>query len=136
MDHAETGPVTASVLTNFGLRVPDLTPSAIGAYGFGVDLSVRRQFPGGVVLNWADSNNPSKRGLPYGQIGVELYAYFGDAPANDPTLFTYMGRATRNPHSLDLAPANAGLVCSMAGRFVTGRGLTGPFGSVVSFVST
>lgn len=86
------------------------------------------------TIRFSDSNTPDTRGKPFGALQLELWRTIGIAPATDPATASYYGAATKQPFPSEFAPADVTKWCTYWGRWVTRRGLVGPWSLPVSMV--
>jgi hypothetical protein len=89
----------------------------------------------GIIVRYHDSSTPSVKSKPYGVIGALVYAKASLTPITDPTLLSFEGTQTKTPFTLSM-PATAGMTIYIAIRWVTKKGLVGPWSPIISFVSS
>ncbi len=83
-------------------------------------------------FSYKDSVAPTGKAKAGGAIQMLLFWGFAVAPIVDPNLLNLEAGHTKSPFQIEINVANAGLVMSLAGRWVTRRGLVGPFGPIIS----
>lgn len=85
-------------------------------------------------FTWHDSDalGPQIKAKPFGVIGAELRLSVGAAPPAAPEDGAMVGIITRAPFAVDLDPANVGQTAYYYARWITARGLTGPWSAVAS----
>lgn len=115
-----------------GLTVPDTSPTPIPAPTTFPLLDLLRATPGQHWMQYRDSDTPTTKAKPFGALAMELYTKIGTAPAVDPAGATYLGQITKCPFAVDLDPADIGKTATYFARWVTRRGLVGPWSSPVS----
>lgn len=115
-----------------GLTVPDTAPTPIPAPTTFPLLDLLRATPGQHWLQYRDSDTPTTKAKPFGATGMELWQTVGTAPAVTPAAAAYLGTVTKSPLSVTLNGADAGKVATYFARWITQRGLVGPWSSPVS----
>lgn len=89
----------------------------------------------GHIIRFRDQMaSPSVKAKPYGVLQCQIFAATSPTPVTDPTLLPQVGVETKSPFTQMWAPAALGLKAYYAGRWVTRKGLVGPFGPIVNFV--
>jgi hypothetical protein len=89
----------------------------------------------GIVFRYRDNlASPSVKAKPFGAIAAVVMFKLSATPITDPTLLLYGGNITKSPFTLPL-PGSAGQTVYVAARWVTKKGLLGPWGPITSFVS-
>lgn len=90
---------------------------------------------GGTILRYRDSvASPSVKSKPYGVIAVQLFAAPSATAITDPTALIYQGNQTKSPLTLAMGSGNAGKTVYFAARYITKRGLIGPWSPIISYV--
>jgi hypothetical protein len=84
------------------------------------------------TLRFADANTPASRKKPFGAIGLQVFRNIGIAPVTDPNAAVFYGVASRQPFAVNFIAADNGKVCTYFGRWITLRGLVGPWSPPVS----
>lgn len=98
-------------------------------------LTAQSTSPAGTIIRYRDStSSPSVKSKPYGVIAMQLYAEASTTPITDPTTINYIGNYTKSPLTLVLGSAAAGKTVYMASRWVTRKGLVGPWSAIISYV--
>lgn len=115
-----------------GLTVPDVSPTPVPAPTTFPLLDLLRATPGQHWLQYRDSDTPTSKAKPFGAKGMELWQSIGTTPAVDPASSLYLGTVTKSPLSVNQNPADVGKVATYFGRWITQRGLVGPWSSPVS----
>lgn len=115
-----------------GLTVPDTAPTPVPPPITFPLLDLLRATPGQHWIQYRDSETPTAKAKPFGATGMELWQSVGDAPAVTPVGANYLGTVTKSPLSVTLDPGDAGKVATYFGRWITRRGLVGPWSSPVS----
>lgn len=127
--------VTAGQRAALGLTAPDGAPSPVPAPTTFPLIGVVGATPGRHELRFADSATPDRRAKPPGAIGLQLFCAVGDDPpgAAGAGAARLVGQYTANPIRVSHDPGEAGKTATYYARWVTRRGLTGPWSSAVSF---
>lgn len=127
--------VSSSAKTAIGVNPRTSVPTPITAPTTTPILTAQSASTAGIILRYRDSTaSPSVKSKPYGVIGVLVYAKASATAITDPTLLTYEGTQTKAPFQLSL-PATTGMTIYMAARWVTKKGLIGPWSPIISYVS-
>lgn len=117
---------------SLGLTVPDTDPTPIPAPLTFPLLDVLAATPGIHKLQYRDSDTPTTKAKPYGALQMELYQAIGTAAAPDPSTATFVGLITKSPFEVELDAGDAGKIATYFARWVTRRGLVGPWSSGVT----
>lgn len=88
----------------------------------------------GTVLTYKDSSTPSVKSKPYGVAALLLFAKASATPITDPSALTFIDLFTKSPLTLSLGAGAAGMTVYIAGRWVTRKGLLGPWSTVINYV--
>jgi hypothetical protein len=113
-----------------GLNLPNNSPTPIPAPITWPLMSFVSAGPLTQVWTYVDSMAGVGKAKPPGAVQLQLFASAGTAPVVDPTLLSLFSVETKSPLQIDLPPADAGKLLSVSGRWVTRRGLTGPYGPI------
>jgi hypothetical protein len=98
-------------------------------------LTAQSASTAGIILRYRDATaSPSVKSKPYGVIGLLIYAKASATVITDPTVLTFEGTQTKSPFQLSM-PATAGMIVYMAARWVTKKGLVGPWSPIINYVS-
>lgn len=125
--------ITQDQKTALGLTVRDTKPSPIPAPATSPILTVLGATPSQLTVRYADQNTPTKRAKPNGVIGIQ-FAYATSATVvSDPNVLPLEIMITKNPVGLDFAASDNGKTAYIAARWITRRGLTGPWSNIVTF---
>ena len=85
------------------------------------------------VLRYRDQlASPSQKSKPYGVIGVHIFGTASATPITDPTILLFLAQATKSPFLQSWPSAAKGLPAYYAARYVTRKGLIGPWSPIVS----
>ena len=123
----------AEQCAELGLTVPDLLPSPIPAPATFPLVDVINATPGRHELRYSDSANPDSRSKPAGAIGMQLFRIVGEEAVESPDAALLVGQFTTNPVRVDNNPADTGKVATYFARWITQRGLVGPWSNGTSF---
>jgi len=110
-----------------GLHIPDPTRARIGRPESAPMLTIPGLFNGCHVLRYADEHTPNSRRKPRGIDNMQLWMAVAEKPVTDPSKAELVGIYTTCPITVHHEMANAGKTASYFGRWVTKRGLMGPW---------
>jgi len=110
-----------------GLHVNDTTPTPIPAPTTAPLLAIQAAFSGEHIIRYADESTPTSRAKPAGATLIEIYQNVSPGP--DPVIAsaTSVGLFGKQPIHVSQDQANTGLTATYFGRWVTARGLVGPW---------
>lgn len=121
--------------TALGVNPRTSTPLPITAPTTNPILSAISTSTAGTILRYRDSvASPSVKSKPYGVIAVQLFGNTSATAVTDPTTLTYLGNQTKSPWQQVLGSAAAGKTAYFAARYVTRKGLVGPWSPIISYV--
>jgi hypothetical protein len=127
--------VTSAAKIAVGVNPRTSTPVPITSPTTNPVLTVQSASTAGIIVRYRDSvASVSVKAKPYGVIGMLLYAKASATAITDPTTLSYEGTQTKSPLTLSM-PATAGMTVYMAGRWVTKKGLIGPWSPIINYVS-
>lgn len=115
-----------------GIHLDDRSMTPIPAPTTAPILHVVSAQSGMHTLRYADSQTPSSRAKAPGSIALELVVAVGDEATSDVHEAIGAGLFTQQPFQIEYEAENAGKVATYFGRWVTRRGLTGPWSLPVS----
>lgn len=119
--------VSDEVKLALGLHLDDTTHSPIPAPTTTPLLAIIDATAGVHTLRFADEMTPASRAKPPGVIQLQLYAAVGAEPNPDVSDATFVGVYTRQPLQVTWPPQDAGKTATYFARWVTRRGLVGPW---------
>lgn len=105
--------------TNTGTPIPAPTSFPL--------VSLRGLTPLSVTLQWQDSALGTGKRKPVGTLQAELRAGTSATVIADPTAIPYVGQFTKSPFALAFDSSDGGKTLYYAARWVTRRGLVGPW---------
>jgi hypothetical protein len=127
--------VSSSNKIALGVNPRTSVPTPITAPTTTPVLTAQSASTAGIIIRYRDATaSPSVKAKPYGAIGTLVYAKASSTVITDPTVLTFEGTQTKSPFTLSL-PATAGMTVYIAARWVTKKGLLGPWSPIISFVS-
>ena len=109
-------------------------PTPIPAPSTSPILAIIAATPGQMTLRYADQNTPDKRAKAPGTAGLELHAATSATVITDPSTIPFVGVATKQPYALNWSSSDKGKTAYIAGRWVTGTGLVGPWSAIVTYI--
>lgn len=112
---------------DLGLHVNDPTPTPIPQPATSPLLAIQAGFSGEHVIRYADENTPTSRRKPLGAIQIQLNRTI--AAGVDPNFNNskMVGLYTKQPILVTSEPESVGMTATYFGRWVTARGLFGPW---------
>lgn len=126
--------ISDELKAGLGLTIPDRTPTPIPAPGTLPLLNVLFAQPQTLTLKFADSTTPTKKAKPFGAIALEVHAAASATAITDPALLPQVGNKTKTPFVLSFAAGDVGKTAYIAARWVTRRGLVGPWSDITTAV--
>lgn len=127
--------VSSSAKTAVGVNPRTSTPTPITAPTTAPVVTAQSTSTAGTILRYRDATaSPSVKSKPYGVIGVQVYAETSTTAITDPTTLPYIGTWTKSPNTLVLGSGNAGKTAYIAMRWITRKGLHGPWSSIITYV--
>jgi hypothetical protein len=124
--------VTQDAKTAAGLTVRDVTRTPIPAPATNPIAALAGGQPLNILIRWHDVNTPLSRAKPYGVMALEIYAATSATVISDPTMLPFKGLDTRNPLTITFSASDANKTAYMAFRYVTRRGLVGPWSPIIA----
>lgn len=110
-----------------GLNLPNNTPAPIPAPTTVPLLTFIGATPGQHTLRFADQDTPDSRGKPQNVIGMQLFMAVDTTAKTDPADCSFYVQATKNPFAVTFGAGDAGKIATYFGRWVTRKGLVGPW---------
>lgn len=130
------GNITGGELETYGIRIPDVVPSAISAPVTFPLLGLVSASGGQQVLRASDSATPDSRAKPFGASALHLYRSSAlTAPANGDGS-EFVGQFSRQPMIVSSPASLAGERIHYFARWVSAKGDTGPWSAAASFYGT
>lgn len=118
-----------------GVNPRTSTPQPITAPTTNPVLTVTSAFALNLILRYRDSMaSPSVKAKPYGVIACQLSAGVSLTPITNPALIPVIGPQPKSPLTVPFASGSSGMTAYLAARWVTKKGLFGPWSSIVSYV--
>jgi hypothetical protein len=99
-------------------------------------LGLVSQQPGIANIGYADSATPTTKAKPYGSIQMEVWIDVAPTGSPSPTSSTYVGVETKSPSALATPSGSVGKQAYVYARWVTRRGLTGPWSTPLAVTLT
>jgi hypothetical protein len=127
--------VSSSNKTAIGVNPRTSVPTPISAPTTSPVLTAVSTSTAGTILRYRDATaSPSVKSKPYGVTGIQMYAMASAVPVTDPTTLPYILTWTKSPETLYLGSADAGKTVYFAARWITRKGLHGPWSSIINYV--
>lgn len=127
--------VSSSAKTAIGVNPRTSTPLPITAPTTNPVLTAISTSTAGTILRYRDSvASPSVKSKPYGVIGVQVYAETSTTPITDPTTINFVQTITKSPWTQVLGAGAAGKTAYFAARYITRKGLVGPWSPIISCI--
>ena len=118
-----------------GLNPKTSVPIPITAPNTSPALTAQSTSTTGTILRYRDSTaSPSVKAKPYGVVQIQIFATTSTTPITDPSLLPLVATLTKSPATIALGSANAGKTAYFAARWITRKGLVGPWSSIISYV--
>lgn len=80
-----------------------------------------------------ETASPSVKSKPYGVVQVQIYATASATPVTNPALLDFKGVSTKSPFLVAWDSGDKGKQAYYAARWITRKGLVGPWSTVVDF---
>lgn len=119
-----------------GLTVRATGRTPIPAPGTAPILGLVGNTPGVMTGKFSDTSTPSTKAKPFGALQLEIWYQIAPTAGPDPTMAIYSQVVTKSPFSFDTPTGALGKSTILFGRWVTRRGLTGPWSAPLSFTAT
>lgn len=126
--------ITQDQKADLGLTIRDTTKSPIPAPTTSPILTIVGATPGQLTVRYADQNTPAARKKPVGAIALQLFAATSATVITNPATLPLKASVTRNPVGLDFDSGDAGKTAYVAGRWITRRGLVGPWSAIATYI--
>lgn len=117
-----------------GLKIRDTVNTPIPAPATNPVLTLLGATPGQITANYRDSAaSPGVKAKPFGAVAMQLYVAFGVMPVT-PDATPFRAQVSRTPFAIDTTEGTPGQTAWVYGRWVTAKGLVGPWSPVASMV--
>lgn len=128
--------VSSANKTALGVNPRTSVPTPITAPTTSPVLTAQSSSTAGIILRYRDATaSPSVKAKPYGVTSIAMYATASATAITDPTLLTFQGNFTKAPLTLSM-PGSVGKQVYVAARWVTRKGLVGPWSAVIAYTSS
>lgn len=116
-----------------GLNPRTNPPTPITAPTTNPVVSVPSMINLGHILRYRDSlASPSVKAKPAGAVAMELRCSVSATPLTNPDTLAYVGLVTKAPFTQTFSSGDIGKQAYYAGRWVTRKGLVGPWSAIVN----
>lgn len=127
--------VTSGNKIALGLNPRTSTPVPITTPTTYPILSAQSTSTAGTIMRYRDSvASPSVKAKPYGVTGVQIFGMASATPVTDPSTLPLVETATKSPLVVALGSGSAGKTGYFVARWITRKGLIGPYGPIISYV--
>lgn len=98
-------------------------------------LTIQSSSTAGTIIRYRDSvASPSVKAKPYGVVQMQLYYKQSTTPVTDPTTLAILGSFTKSPIQVTTTGVTPGGTVYFAARWITKKGLLGPWSPIVQYV--
>lgn len=126
--------VTSANKIALGLNPKTTTPTPITAPTTAPVLTAQSTSTAGTIFRYRDATaSPSVKAKPFGVIGLQMFGQTAATPVTDPTLLPLITVGTKSPLTVALGSGAAGKIGYFAARWITRKGLVGPWSSIVAY---
>jgi hypothetical protein len=127
--------VSSANKTALGVNPRTSTPTPITAPTTTPVLTVQSASTAGLITRYRDATaSPSVKSKPYGVTQIQIYGEASATVITDPSTLPLIITTTKSPLQLSLA-GTAGKIVYLAARWITRKGLVGPWSPIVSYIS-
>lgn len=131
---ANNAGVSSANKTAVGVNPRTSTPTPITTPTTNPVLTITQAMPLQAVVRYRDATaSPSVKSKPYGAIACQIYATASATPITNPALLAYNANATKSPLIVMWGSGDVGKQGYYAARWVTRKGLFGPWSPIVNF---
>jgi hypothetical protein len=131
----DPGVTNASKLA-LGLTLPNTTPSPVPAPTSNPVLSLVQQTHLIVQLSYKDSLAGTSKAKAPGAISMQLVGAAAAMPPVSPDVAPTIQMVTKSPFQISFITGQVGQVCNLWGRWLTRKGLVGPWSPMISMTIT
>lgn len=117
-----------------GLTVVDRTPTPIPAPTTIPVISVSMQTALQMTMQSYDATTPTSKAKPFGAIAMQIARKTSATPIADPSALPIVDTVTTSPFTLNWSGADQGLRAYIAARWITRKGLPGPWSAIVEAI--
>jgi hypothetical protein len=131
---ANNAGVASSDKTAIGVNPRTSTPNPITAPTSLPILAFASANPLQTHLRYSDSvAGPAVKSKPYGVVAVQFYGQTSATAITDPTLLPLKATITKSPLTLAWGSGDVGKTAYVAARYITRKGLVGPWSAIMTF---
>lgn len=116
-----------------GVTVRDVGRTPIPAPASAPLLAFMAGTPLQAKIKISDENSPNLRAKAAGAAGLEFFCFVGTVAPVSPEATPYYGHVSRSPFVMNFAAGSGGKTAFCYARWVTARGLKGPWSQMLSF---
>jgi hypothetical protein len=98
-------------------------------------LTAQSTSTAGTIIRYRDATaSPSVKSKPAGVTAIEMYGLASTTAVTDPTTLLFLGVQTKSPYTQAMGSGAAGKTVYFSARWVTRKGLVGPWAPIISYV--
>lgn len=125
--------VTSAAKIALGVNPRQSTPTPITAPTTNPVLTIANGATLQHYVRYRDSTaSPSVKSKPYGVVSIQIYAQLSATVITNPALITFSSNTTKSPFIQTWPGGTSGQTAYYAARWVTQKGLVGPWSPIVS----
>jgi hypothetical protein len=126
--------VDVSDKINIGVNPRTTPPTPINAPATNPVLTITGANTLAHVMRYRDEMAaPNTKAKPYGAVACQIFGKTSATPITDALDLPYLMNATKSPLQIFWQAADANKIAYYAGRWITRRGLVGPWSPIISF---
>lgn len=127
--------VSSANKTALGVNPRTSVPTPITAPTTTPVLTIQSTSTAGSILRYRDATaSPSVKSKPFGVVQIQIFAETSATPITDPTTLPYLVALTKSPAQVPLGAEAAGKTGYFAARWITKKGLVGPWSPIISYI--
>ena len=126
--------ITQDQKADLGLTIRDPHPTPVPTPTTSPLLTIVGATPGELTVRYADQNTPASRAKPSGAIALQMFAAASATVITDPNTLPLKDTFTKNPTAITFDSSDAGKTAYIAARWITRRGLVGPWSAIATYI--
>ncbi|MGN6368147.1 MAG: hypothetical protein ACTHN5_07805 [Phycisphaerae bacterium] len=128
--------VTNPTKSALGLTIRSTGRTPIPAPGTVPILGLVGQQPGVATIKYSDTSTPTSKKKPYGALALQLAYQVAPTGSPDPADASIISQVTKSPFAFNTPTGGLGKAVYLWGRWITRKGLVGPWSVALSFTGT